>query len=79
MSEIKFAVDSAELSDKSKVFDVVLIDQDGDRQPLFDMPSDRTAFATAEALNQVVQAFMRCGSDRAALELAARINSTCNP
>ena len=77
MSNVQFAVDSAELSDQSKVFDVVLIDQDGDRQPLFNAPSERTARLTADALNDVLKAFMACGSDYEAVRLACRITGAC--
>lgn len=77
MFKVEFSVDSAELSDESKVFDVVLIDQDGDRQPLFNAPSERTARLTADALNDVLKAFMLCGSDYEALKLAGRLIDAC--
>ena len=77
MSNVKFGIVVETLTDNSEVCDVVLYDQDGDRQLLFNAPSKRTGFNCAESLNDVLQAFMMAGSDREALQIASRVTEAC--
>lgn len=77
MANVKFGIVVETLTDNSEVADVVLYDQDGDRQLLFNAPSKRVAFNCAESLNDVLNAFMLCGSDFEALRLAVKVTEAC--
>lgn len=78
MAIVLFKVADQQLTDKSEVFDVTspaIVEADG---VVWNAPSERTARLSADALNDVLEAFARCGSDYEALKLAGRIVSACN-
>lgn len=78
MSEVQFMVGETTLDDQSKVFDVVLIDQEGGEHLLFNAPSEITANLMGEALNEVFKCFLECGSDLAAMRLGVLLQKACS-
>jgi hypothetical protein len=77
MNNARFNISHEELSDGSPVYNVVLHEQDGDVQILWEAPSERSPDLAANALNDVMQAFVFAGSDYDALQLASAIARAC--
>ena len=65
------------LSDQSEVFDVVAQVEGGEAYLLWNAPSERSATQCAMTLNDVMDAFARCGSDREVITLVNRIFEAC--
>lgn len=67
---MQFTTKKATLTDGSGAFDVCVADAQE-----WPAPSERTADATSGALNDVLEAFQLCGSDKQVAELRAAIDA----
>lgn len=65
------------LSDRSEVFDVVAQVEGEKAYLLWNAPSERSASQCAMTLNDVMEAFARCGSDNEVIRLANQIFEAC--
>lgn len=74
-----FQTNKQVLSDRSEVFDVTapeIVEAGG---IVWNAPTERTATQCAMTLNDVMEAFARCGSDNEVIRLANRIFEACKP